>query len=85
MTNRINTNNPDNPLRFEVRRVQQQQNGRSLSVVVPNRYAKRMGLAKGDLLNIRLESGSKLIFEKVNLFSGSGNQVSTPLALGGTE
>jgi len=80
MNNRINTNNPSNPLHFEVRKVQQQQNGRSLSVVVPNRYAKRMGLAKGDLLNIRLEAGSKLIVEKVNLLSGT--QVSTPLALG---
>jgi antitoxin component of MazEF toxin-antitoxin module len=83
MSTRINSNNPNNPLRFEVRRVQQQTTGRSLSVVIPNRYSKRMGLQKGDLLNIRLESGSKLIFEKVNL--SSGNQVSTPLALGGVE
>jgi antitoxin component of MazEF toxin-antitoxin module len=83
MSIRINSNNPNNPLRFEVRRVQQQTTGRSLSVVIPNRYSKRMGLQKGDLLNIRLESGSKLIFEKVNL--SSGNQVSTPLALGGVE
>ena len=83
MSTRINSNNPNNPLRFEVRRVQQQTTGRSLSVVIPNRYSKQMGLQKGDLLNIRLESGSKLIFEKVN--PSSGNQVSTPLALGGVE
>jgi antitoxin component of MazEF toxin-antitoxin module len=51
-----------------------------LYVVIPNRYSKRLGLRKGDLLNVHLESGSKLVFEKVNLFSG--NQVSTPLALG---
>ena len=80
MSARINTNNPNNPLRFEVRRVQQQTSGRSLSVVIPNRYSKRLGLRKGDLLNVHLESGSKLVFEKVNLLSG--NQVSTPLALG---
>ena len=83
MSTRINSNNPNNPLRFEVRRVQQQTTGWSLSVVIPNRYCKRLGLQKGDLLNVHLESGSKLVFEKVNL--SSGNQVSTPLALGGVE
>ena len=68
MHNRINSNNPNNPLQFEVRRVQQQTDGRSLSVVIPNRFSKRMGLIKGDLLKSYLENfGNKLVFEKVNL------------------
>jgi antitoxin component of MazEF toxin-antitoxin module len=65
---RINTNNPDNPLQFEVRKVQQQTDGRSLSIVIPNRYSKRMGLHKGDLLKIYLDYGGKLLVsEKVDL------------------
>jgi hypothetical protein len=78
MHNRINSNNPNNPLQFEVRRVQQQTDGRSLSVVIPNRFSKRMGLTKGDILKSYLENfGNKLVFEKVDLGSGSGNQIST--------
>ena len=65
MHNQINSNNPNNPLQFEVRRVQQQTDGRSLSVVIPNRFSKRMGLTKGDLLKSYLENvGNKLVFEK---------------------
>jgi hypothetical protein len=82
MHNRINSNNPNNPLQFEVRRVQQQTDGRSLSVVIPNRFSKRMGLVKGDLLKSYLENfGNKLVFEKVDL----GNGDHRPIAIGGQQ
>jgi hypothetical protein len=80
MHNRINSNNPNNPLQFEVRRVQQQTDGRSLSVVIPNRFSKRMCITKGDILKSYLENfGNKLVFEKVELSSsyGSSEQIST--------
>jgi antitoxin component of MazEF toxin-antitoxin module len=68
MSKRINTNNPNNPLKFEVRRLQQQTDGRSLSVVIPTKYTRKMNLSKGDLLKASLESNNKkLVFEKVNL------------------
>jgi hypothetical protein len=73
MNSRINTNNPNNPLRFEVRRVQQQTDGRSLSVVIPNSYSKTMGLQKGDLLKMRLTSSRELISEKLELEGNPGN------------
>jgi hypothetical protein len=41
MTNRININDFDNVLHFEVRKVQQQRNGRSLMVALPIRYTKK--------------------------------------------
>jgi antitoxin component of MazEF toxin-antitoxin module len=64
---RINTNNPNNPLKFEVRRIQQQTDGRSLSVVIPNRFSKKMGLSRGDLLKMTLQKDRLLISEKVNI------------------
>ncbi|HKG87947.1 MAG TPA: hypothetical protein VKA95_06440 [Nitrososphaeraceae archaeon] len=80
MHNRINSNNPQDPLKFQVRRIQQQTDGRSLSIIIPSIFSKKLNLHRGDLLKASLESGSKLVFEKVNLLSG--NQVSTPLSLG---
>ncbi len=74
MSIRINTNNPTNPLRFEVRRVQQQTDGRSLSVIIPNSYSKKMGLQKGDLLKMHLnENNRSLVSEKLELEGHSGN------------
>jgi hypothetical protein len=73
MNNRINANNPTNPLRFKVRRVQQQTDGRSLSVVIPNSYSKKMGLQKGDLLKMHLTSNRELISEKLELEGNPGN------------
>jgi antitoxin component of MazEF toxin-antitoxin module len=74
MNSRINANNPTNPLRFEVRRVQQQTDGRSLSVVIPNSYSKKMGLQKGDLLKIHLnENNRSLVSEKLELEGNPGN------------
>jgi hypothetical protein len=73
MHNRINSNNPNSPLQFEVRRVQQQTDGRSLSVVIPNSYSKKMGLQKGDLLKMRLTSRKELISEKLELEGNPGN------------
>ena len=73
MNIRINTNNPTNPLRFEVRRVQQQTDGRSLSVVIPNNYSKKMGLQKGDLLKMHLTSNRELISEKLELKGNPDN------------
>jgi antitoxin component of MazEF toxin-antitoxin module len=68
MHNRINTNNPSNPLHFEVRKVQQQRNGSSLMVTLPTRYIKRMSLKRGDLLKMYLGYGDKsLIAQKVDL------------------
>ena len=68
MNNRINTNNPSNPLHFEVRKIQQQRNGRSLMVTLPTSYIKRMSLKRGDLLKMYLGYGDKsLIAQKVDL------------------
>ena len=75
MNYRTNSNNHNNPLKFEVRRVQQQTDGRSLSVVIPTQYSKRMNLHKGDLLKSYLENygdSNKLVFEKVDLTSHLG-------------
>jgi hypothetical protein len=82
MHNRINSNNPNSPLQFEVRRVQQQTDGRSLSVVIPNSYSKKMGLQKGDLLKMRLTSRKELISEKLELEGNPGN-VAIETELGG--
>jgi antitoxin component of MazEF toxin-antitoxin module len=70
MSNRINTNNPNNPLKFEVRRLQQQTDGRSLSVVIPTKYTRKMNLSKGDLLKMSLKDDRLLISEKVDLDAG---------------
>jgi len=71
MNYRTNSNNPNNPLKFEVRRVQQQTDGRSLSVVLPAQYTRRMNVSKGDLLKMYLDD-RRLISEKVELGSSVG-------------
>jgi antitoxin component of MazEF toxin-antitoxin module len=86
VNNRINQNNPNNPLRFEVRRIQQQTDGRSYSVVIPNRFSKKMGLSKGDLLKMSLQDSRLLISEKLNLEGVPGNaniRIATETETGG--
>jgi antitoxin component of MazEF toxin-antitoxin module len=63
---RISTDNAAN-IGFEVRRLQQQTDGRSLSVVIPTKYSKKLGLRKGDLLKIHIQDNRFLISEKINL------------------
>jgi antitoxin component of MazEF toxin-antitoxin module len=68
MNNRINSNNPSNPLHFEVRKVQQQRNGRSLMVTLPTNYTRKMELKRGDLLKMFIDTDDKsLVCEKVDL------------------
>jgi len=84
MQNRTNTNNPSNTLQFEVRKVQQQQNGRSLMVTLPTPYIKKLSLRRGDLLKMSLGHGDKsTILQKVDLLTNSDSVTSTPVALGG--
>jgi hypothetical protein len=84
MVNRTNTNNPNNPLKFEIRKVQQQSDGRSYSLVIPNRFSRKMGISKGDLMKIYLEDNRLLISERINLEGVSGN-AAIDVNLGGLE
>jgi hypothetical protein len=56
---------------FEYRKLQELKNGKSLVVTIPTQFAKRMHLAKGDMLRMFLEPGDKaLVSEKVELPAG---------------
>lgn len=53
---------------MEVRKIQKNNDGTSLSIVIPNTFCERLGLRYGDLMMMRLDAGNKIILsEKVDL------------------
>jgi antitoxin component of MazEF toxin-antitoxin module len=53
---------------MEVRKIQRNTDGTSLSVVIPNNFCEKLGLRYGDLMMMRLDAGNKIILsEKVDL------------------
>ena len=53
---------------MEVRKIQRNNDGTSLSVVIPNAFCEKLGLRYGDLMMMRLDAANKIILsEKVDM------------------